>query len=188
MATKLIIAIDLGASLTKCFFRWVVDGEIATDGYRTFCSAAQRITRTRYELRTYADNSTSLVNFEDEYWGVGENAREAVTNVNLRMPKSRHAIAKVLGMVGQVVREHIDLSAKTELHIELGILLPLNEMVSAQELYSRLLHLLYGFGHNADSIEFALVEKILISPEGYGISKIAKRYPCGVMMLGHRDC
>ena len=101
MTTKLIITIDLGESLTKCFYHWVVDGAVDAAGYRTFCSAVQRITRTRYELRRYADNSTSLVNFDDEYWGVGENAREAVTNTNLRMPKSRHAIAKVLGLVGQ---------------------------------------------------------------------------------------
>ncbi|HEY9825365.1 MAG TPA: hypothetical protein V6D19_07950, partial [Stenomitos sp.] len=187
MATTLIIAIDLGASLTKCFYRWIVNDALATEGYRTYCSAVQRITRSRYELRTYADNSTSLVHFEGEYWGVGENAREAVTNTNLRMPKSRHAIAKILGMVGQIVREDVALSSKAELHIKLGILLPLNEMVNAQELSSRIVPLLYGFGHNADLIRFDLVHTVHISPEGYGISKVAKRYPCGVMMLGHKD-
>jgi hypothetical protein len=187
MATELIISVDIGASLIKCFYSWEVDGVLKTAGYRTLCSAAQRITSNHYALRTYADNSTSLVHFEDEYWGVGENAREAVTNTNLRMPKSRHAIAKVLGVVGQIVREYVDISSPPEMHIKLGILLPLNEMVNAKDLSERLISLLYGFGHNADNLGFKVVDNVLISPEGTGVSKIAKRYPSGVIMLGHRD-
>ena len=69
----------------------------------------------------------------------------------------------------------------------MGILLPLNEMVNAEELTNRFIELLYGFGHNADLIGFTRVNRVLISPEGSGIIQMAKRYPCGVMMMGHKD-
>jgi hypothetical protein len=187
MKTKLLIAIDLGASLTKCFYSCQRGDSFAIVGHKTFCSAAQRTTSTRYELKQYADDNTALVSFDDEYWAVGLNAREAVTNTNLRAPKFRHAIAKVLGLVGQILRENVPGDGKPELHIELGVLLPLNEMGDALELSNRLSSLLYEFGHNGRTVKCALVKSVHVSPEGYGVSRLAKRFPSGVMMFGHKD-
>ncbi len=187
MKTKFLIAVDLGASLTKCFYSVQRDGSAAAVRHKTFCSAAQRTTSTRYELRQYADDNTALVSFDDEYWAVGLNAREAVTNTNLRAPKFRHAIAKVLGLVGQIVRENLPDESKSEIHIELGVLLPLNEMGDALELSNRLGSLLYEFGHNAKQIQCDVVLNVHVSPEGYGISRLTKRFPSGVMMFGHKD-
>ena len=188
MTQKLIIAIDLGASLTKCFYGWLVDGLPVMMGYKTFCSAVQLISATQYEQRQNASDSTSLVEFDDEYWGVGENARQAVTNTNLQGLKFRDAIAKALALVGQVVRESVALDSKNELHIELGVLLPLNEMGNADELKTRLVRLLYeGFGHNGSVIRFKFVNRVHISPEGEGIRQLANRFPSEVLMFGHKD-
>jgi Actin like proteins N terminal domain len=188
MTKKLIIAIDLGASLTKCFYGWLIDGLLMMAGYKTFCSAVQLISATQYEQRQYASDSTSLVSFDDEYWGVGENARQAVTNTNLQGLKFRDAIAKALALVGQVVRESVVLDSTAELHIELGILLPLNEMGNEDELKARIVRLLYeGFGHNGNRIKFKFVNRVHVAPEGDGIRQIAKRFPAVFLMFGHKD-
>lgn len=187
MTTKLIIAIDLGASLTKCFYRFMMDGHSAKAQYKTFCSAVQPTTSTQYERKQYADSNTSLLLIDGEYWAAGENAREAVTNVNLRAPKCRDANAKILAVVGQVIAENVAVDSKGELQIELGVLLPLNEMGDAIELSNRLRALLYGFGHNGIQIGCTLCGGIHVSPEGYGISRMAKRFPSGVAMFGHKD-
>lgn len=187
MATKLIFAADLGASLSKCFYQFVEDGLPSVIKYMTFCSAVRPITTGQYEQGQYADNGTSLLSIDGEHWAAGENAREAVTNVNLRAPKSRDAIAKVLAVVGQAIAQNVPVESRAELHIELGVLLPLNEMGDAGELASRLRELLYGFGHNGQRIEFKRVNGVHVSPEGYGISRMAKRFPSGVVMFGHKD-
>jgi hypothetical protein len=186
MKTKLILAVDLGSSLWKYFFQFLVDGVPSVAKYGVFCSALQRITSSQYERNQYADKNTSLLLIDGVYWAAGENARDAVTSVNVRSPKCRDAIAKILAVVGQVISENVP-DSKPELHIELGVLLPLNEMGDAPELSSRLREELYRFGHNGKQIEFALVDGVHISPEGYGISRMAKQYPSGVAMFGHRD-
>lgn len=187
MKLKMLIAVDLGASMTKCVYRRQYDGASPVVQYRTFCSAVQRIISSRYELRHYADDNTSLLSFDNEYWAVGLNAREAVTNTNLRGTKFRYAAAKVLGVVGQVIRESGGAEPGTELHIELGILLPLNEMGNADDLSNRLSSLLYEFGHNGTQIKCSMVRCVHVSPEGYGISRLATRFPSGVAMFGHKD-
>ncbi|NJM77732.1 MAG: hypothetical protein HC852_20555 [Acaryochloridaceae cyanobacterium RU_4_10] len=125
---KLSIRLDLGASLTKSAYQWVMGSHASAPQYKTFCSAVQRITSTEYERGQYADNNTSLLSIGDEYWSAGENARDPVTNVNLRQPKCRNAIAKILAVVGQVIAENVPVDSQSELHIDLGVLLPLNEM------------------------------------------------------------
>jgi hypothetical protein len=188
MTKKLIIAIDLGASLTKCFYCWLIDGLLAMAGYKTFCSAVQLISATQYEQQQYASDSTSLISFDDEYWGVGENARQAVTNTNLQGLKFRDAIAKALALVGQIVRESVDLDSRPELLIELSILLPLNEMGNEDELKVRLIRLLYeGFGHNGNRIKFKFVHRVHVAPEGDGIRQVVKRFPAVFLMFGHKD-
>lgn len=187
MNRKLILAVDLGASLTKCFYLWVVKDKPGPAKHKTFCSAVRRITSAQYEQKQNADNNTSLLSIDGEYWAVGENAREAVTSVNLRVPKFRNAIAKVLAVVGQVIAENIDLESKAELYIELGVLLPFNEMGDASELSNRLRVMLYDFGHNGQQIKFTTVHDVRVSPEGYGVSRLAKRFPSGVAMFEHKD-
>lgn len=187
MIYKLLLTADLGASLTKCFYRWVTDHSPLPLKHKTCCSAVRRITSAQYELKQNADCNTSVLHIEDEFWAVGENARDAVTSVNLRIPKFRNALAKVLALVGQVITEQIPVDSSPELHIELGVLLPINEMGDALELSRRLRVLLYDFGHNGHQIRFKSVQAVHISPEGYGIRGLAKRFPSGVAMFGHRD-
>ncbi|NJM77731.1 MAG: hypothetical protein HC852_20550 [Acaryochloridaceae cyanobacterium RU_4_10] len=52
---------------------------------------------------------------------------------------------------------------------------------------SRLRDVLYGFGHNGKQLGCTLCEGVHISPEGYGISRMATRFPSVVLMFGHRD-
>lgn len=187
MSKKLVMAVDLGASLTKCLYQFVGDDLPLNIKYMTFCSAVRPATTSQYEQGQYADSGTSLLLIGDEYWCAGENARGAVTNVNLRAPKCRDAIAKVLAVVGQAIAQNVPDQFAAGLHIELGVLLPLNEMGDAGELTTRLREALYNFGHNGKPIGVKQVSRIHISPEGYGMSQLAQRFPSGVAMFGHKD-
>jgi hypothetical protein len=60
MAKKLTIACDLGASLTKVFYRLETNGQ-TIDQMRTFASAVQRTNQSRYLAGQYGDDNTSLV-------------------------------------------------------------------------------------------------------------------------------
>jgi hypothetical protein len=188
MKVKLILAVDLGSSLIKVFY-WLIfeDGRVM-EGLITFCSAVQRITASRYETRRYVDDNTCVVAFDGDYWMVGDAAQQEVSITNARAPKLRDAIAKVLAVVGQVLVQCTGDAELEELHLELGVLLPLDEMLSDRQLSERLSGALcHGFGHNGRKIECRLVKGVHISPEGYGISRTLKRYPSVVLVFGHRD-
>jgi Actin like proteins N terminal domain len=189
MKVKLILAVDLGSSLIKVFY-WLMfeDGRVL-EGLLTFCSAVGRITASRYETRRSVDDNTCVVVFDDNYWMVGDAAQEEVSVTNARAPKLRDAIAKVLAVLGQVLSRCVGDGEIEELHLDLGVLLPLDEMRSDQQLSERLRDLLCrdGFGHNGKTIKCDLLKGVHVSPEGYGVSRILKRYPSTVLVFGHRD-
>ncbi|MGB8699069.1 MAG: hypothetical protein WCD18_06610 [Thermosynechococcaceae cyanobacterium] len=187
MQTDLIVAINLGASLTKAFYRYRLNGESPVEGLMTMESAVQRTTASRYALRHYVDDSTSQLAFDGEHWTVGLNARHEATLISATAPKVQHAIAKSLAIVGRIVGSMAPISALKGAQLEVGVLLPLDEMRDAQELSERLGEFLHGFGFNGRQIEGLVVRQIHVSPEGYGICRCAARFPSGVLMFGHRD-
>ena len=186
MKQKLIIAVDLGASLTKVFYRLLREGAEPIDGLKTYYSAVQRITQSRYLAKQYADDNTSLVAYEGDYWMVGSAARQEVSFTNVRAPKQKHAIAKVLAVVGHLIDEHGG-EALDGIEIELGVLLPLDEMAGDPTLGNRLGELLFEFGHNGRQIKCAVTGEVSVSPEGYGYAQLADKQTAAVLMIGHRD-
>ncbi len=183
--SKLIVAIDLGVSLTKVFYRLYVEDALPIDEMKTVCSAVQRTTASRYINKEYADDNTALVAFDGNYWTVGIAAKQEVSITNIRTRKSRHAIAKVLSVVGQIADKHaLELEGMS---IELGVLLPIDEMKGQEELRLRLMELLYGFGYNGKQTGCLKVDGVRISPEGYGYAQLAQKFPAIVLMFGHRD-
>jgi hypothetical protein len=189
MKVKLILAVDLGSSLIKVFY-WLIfeDGRVL-EGLLTFCSAVQRITASRYESRRYVDDNTCVVTFDGDYWMVGDAAQSEVSITNARAPKLRDAISKVLAVLGQVLSRCVGDGENEELHLDLGVLLPLDEMRSDQQLRECLRDLLCrdGFGHNGRTVKCDLLKGVHVSPEAYGASRILKRYPSTVLALGFRD-
>lgn len=186
MKFKLIIAVDLGASLTKVFYRLVLDGAAPIDGLKTFYSAVQRITESRYLANQYADDNTALVSYDGDYWMVGSAARHEVAFTNVRAPKQKHAIAKVLAAVGQILHEHGG-EALDGIDVELGVLLPLDEMAGDPTLGNRLGDLLFEFGHNGRQVKCSVSEAVSVFPEGYGYVQLADKPTAAVLMIGHRD-
>jgi Actin like proteins N terminal domain len=183
---KLIIAADLGASLTKIFFRLLIEGCVPIDGLKTYYNAVQRITQSRYLAKQYADDNTSLVAYDGDYWMVGSAARHEVAFTNVRTPKQKHAIAKVLAAVGQILSEYGG-EALDGIDVELGVLLPLDEMAGDPTLGNRLGDLLFEFGHNGRQVKCAVSEGVSVFPEGYGYAQLADKPTSGVVMIGHRD-
>ncbi|MGB8698016.1 MAG: hypothetical protein WCD18_01245 [Thermosynechococcaceae cyanobacterium] len=187
MKTDLIVAIDLGASLTKSFYRYQVEGQVPLEGLLTSVSAVQRITASRYELRQYVDDNTSQIAFDGDYWTVGLNARHEATLISATAPKVRHAIAKVLAVVGHILMQMAVADELDGVSIEVGVLLPLDEMRDSVELSERLAEFLHDFGFNGLRRDGMVVRQIHVLPEGYGMSRYATRFPSGVLMFGHRD-
>ena len=185
MTSRLTLAIDLGASLTKTIYRLEVAGAAPVDHVQTFCSAVSRITPSHFQNKQYADDNTALVAFEDSYWMVGIAAQQTVTITNARTLKSRDAIAKILAVVGQIAFKH-DISLK-ELKLTLGVLLPLDETKGCENLELVISNHLYVFGFNGKETGCAEVNGPTISPEGYGYSQLAEEDKAIVLMFGHRD-
>jgi hypothetical protein len=182
---KLILAVDLGASLTKAFARLVIDG-VVQDLVKTFSSAVQRTNKTRYLAGHFADDNTSLLEINSDYWMVGVAAKQEVSFTNTRQGKNCQAVAKILSMVGQILSEYEELS-DGDVEIELGVLLPLDEVGGNLDLGDEITNHLYNFGHNGKPVTVGLVKKVIISPEGYGYALLAERRSVGILMFGHRD-
>jgi hypothetical protein len=108
----------------------------------------------------------------------------AVTNV--RAAKHTHAVAKILAAVGQVLSRYSPAN-RAGVEIELGILLPLDEVSGDLSLSDRISQHLYGFGHNGQRIQGVIVKAVAISPEGYGYALAASKSPAGILLFGHRD-
>lgn len=186
MKPKLIAAVDLGSSLTKVFFRLLLEGAAPIDGIKTYYSAVQRITQSRYLAKQYADDNTSLVAYDGDYWMVGSAARHEVSFTNVRAPKQKHAIAKVLAAVGQIISEYGGEELEG-IEVELGVLLPLDEMAGDPTLCNRLGELLFEFGHNGGQIKCSVSGEVLVVTEGYGYALLADKPSACVVMIGHRD-
>ncbi len=69
LKAKLIVALDLGASLTKGIYGYSIDGGMYREGAKTSCSVVRQLTRSKYEsILDLADSNSSLVGFGNSYW------------------------------------------------------------------------------------------------------------------------
>lgn len=187
LKAKLIIALDLGASLTKAFYGYSIDGGTYREGAKTSCSVVRTLTRSKYEsILDLADDNSTLVGFGDSYWLVGEAARRETLSLSATQSKRKTAIAKSLAIVGQLVSE-LNAQGVDEVYLTFGLLIPLDEFGDRQDLEQSLQKALWEFEFNGDTIKTVLSEKVHISPEGYGIAQTVNVGTAGVIIFGHRD-
>lgn len=187
MKARLFIVLDLGASLTKGFFGYSIDGGVYREGVKTFCSVVRTLTRSKYEsIHDIADSNSTLVGFGNSYWLVGEAARGETLSLSATQSKCKSAIAKSLAMVGQLVSE-LNAQLVDEVYLTFGLLLPLDEFGDRQELDQSLQKALWEFEYNGDTVKTVLSEKVHIYPEGYGIAQTVDVQTAGVIIFGHRD-
>jgi hypothetical protein len=188
MKADLVVGVDIGASLTKGPYSYAIEGVAkAQVGFKTACSMVRKLTKAKYAslLRTVDDNS-SLVVFDDSYWLVGNAARGETLKLSATQHKYETAIAKTLALVGQLMTE-IHQQGVDEVHVMVGILLPMDEWGDRFALEERLERALWEFEFNGVTLRTALLNGIHISPEGYGITRMIKAETGGVFIFGHRD-
>jgi len=168
LKAKVIIALDLGASLTKGVYWYSIDGGIYRQGVKTSCPVVRQLIQSKYKsLLDQADDNSSLVAFGDSYWLVGEAARGSTLTLSATQSKRKTAIAKTLAFVGQIVSE-LNGQGVDEVYLTFGLLIPLDEFGDRQELEQQLQAALWKFEYNGSTVKTVLSEKVQISPEGYG--------------------
>ena len=188
MKANLVIGVDVGASLTKCVYRYEIEGVSgAQEGFKTASSTVRKLTKAKYAslLKTVDDNS-SLIVFDDDYWLVGNAARSETLKLSATQNKCQTAIAKSLALVGQLMSEMAQWGVD-EVHILFGILLPIDEWGDRFELEKRLQQALWEFEFNGVTMRAAMLNGIHLSPEGYGITRLIQAETGGVFIFGHRD-
>lgn len=187
LKARLIIALDLGASLTKGVYSYAIDGGIYHEGVRTSCPIVRQLISSKYKtVLDQADENSSLVAFGDSYWLVGEAARGLTLSLSVTQSKRKTAIAKSLAFVGQLVRE-LKTQGVDEVYLTFGLMLPLDEFGDRQELEQQLQEALWKFEYNGVTLKTVLSEKVHVSPEGYGITQMVDTQTAGVIIFGHRD-
>lgn len=187
MKARLIVALDLGASLTKGTYGYSIDGGIYREGVKTSCPVVRQLVQSKYKSTLdQADDNSSLVAFADSYWLVGEAARGPTLTLSATQSKRKTAIAKSLAFVGQLVSE-LNAQGVDEVYLTFGLLLPLDEIGDRQELEQQLQAALWKFEYNGVTVKTVLSEKVHISPEGYGIAQAVDTDTAGVIIFGHRD-
>jgi len=187
LRARLIIALDLGVSLTKGVYGYAIDGGIRREGVKTSCPVVRQLIQSKYKsILDQADDNSSFVAFADSCWLVGEAARRPTLTISATQSKRKTAIAKSLAFVGQLVSE-LNSQGVDEVYLTFGLLLPLDECGDRQELAQQLQAALWKFEYNGVTIKTVLSEKVQISPEGYGIATAVDTETAGVIIFGHRD-
>lgn len=185
---ELILAVDVGASLTKAVYSYVTEGGIERkEGFKAACSAVRKLTKSTYaSLLKTADDNSSLVVFEDSYWLVGVAARGATLSLSATQTKAETAIVKSLAILGQLLLE-LRGRGFEDIHVTFGILLPIDEWGDNRTLSERLEKALWEFEFNGITLQPGGLKGIYISPEGYGVSRLIQVETGGVFIFGHRD-
>jgi len=187
LKARLMVASDLGVSLIKGVYRYVIDEGTSREGVKTLCPVVRQLVQSKYKsLLDRTDDNSSLVAFADSYWLVGEAARGPTLTLSPTESKRKTAIAKSLAFVGQLVNE-LNRLGVDEVYLTFGLLLPLDEFGDRQELEQQLQAALWKFEYNGVTVKTVLSEKVQISPEGYGIATAVATDTAGVIIFGHRD-
>ena len=126
------------------------------------------------------------VSGERVYWEVGELASsQGFLFVDER--KFETLLVKILALLGYLV----DLSArdKKQIRLNLGVLLPLDEIEDRALLASWLRKIIEGQGFlvNGKPIENINIDKINFRPEGSGIYRSFPNDKAGILVIGHSD-
>lgn len=196
----LTIVFDGGTSSSKVIAAYPAHDSKSVfedEGYYLIDSGVRQLTKQTYNDKlSHLDKNIalngSLVSFEDPkseqmvYWEIGESvSRKGLLFVSDR--KFETLIVKLLAFIGYLSQNY---SSKETIELNLGILLPLDEIEDRQTLGKWLRQIISepGFRVNGRSFGNISINKINVKPEGYGIYKNSQAQRVGVLMLGHSDC
>lgn len=149
----------------------------------------QELLEEKIEEETQISLNDSLISFIDPktskmvYWQISTAiARKGVLFLEDR--KFENLMVKVLAFMGYLAKNHY-----REIEINLGILLPLDEIDDRKDLAKWLRQIFEGDGFRIDSrkVNNVRIKRLNIKPEGYGIIKNASTQKTGIFIIGHND-
>ncbi len=196
--SEITVAFDAGTSGSKVIASYP-SGECPfnDEGYFLVEPSVRELTEATYhDLLEYVEEGialdSSLVSYlnpitgDRVYWQIGESAsRPGLLYVNER--KFETLLVKVLAFLGYLV--HASAKSKKQIRLNLGILLPLDEIEDRGLLGGWLRKIIEGQGFwvNGNLIKNISVDKIYCKAEGYGIYKSFPTNKAAILMMGHSD-
>lgn len=182
MTTKIILTVDLGASLTKAFCQIVEDGKVPIEECITQPSAVLRTTESLYEEMDHINSShSSILSYGGMYWQTGQVAETNLRQTNTDQHKHPEAIAKVLSIAGHAIAK-----AGNGCQMHLDLLLPKSEEPSFSKVKRDLASHLSKFQYGRQQLSCA-PKTVRVLPESAGIASMVRDYPVIILMFGHRD-
>jgi len=188
--------VDVGTSGTKsCFFGespeypfepieifFLVSPYVRQLTQSTYKDALEYMSDGQGGLESCLVSFTNPESGERVFWELGETAaRPGFLRVESR--KFEFCLAKVLGLLGYLVYQH--LKTTDLINLNLGVLLPLNELEDRHLLAQWLRRTINDFEINGVAIRNIKLATFDCKPEGYGLFRAysAER----VLLVGHRD-
>lgn len=196
---SITLAFDAGTSGSKVIASYPSSGKCVfnDENYFFIAPSVRHLTKQTYEdyleyLEGQVEINSSLVSYCDPstgkevYCQVGQSAsRPGMLWVQQR--KFENLLVKILALLGYLVKSRVKTSE--EVHLNLGVLLPLDEIEDRAILAKWLRKIIgeQGFCFNGYEIKNIVVKTINCKPEGYGIYKSNASAKVGILMIGHSD-
>lgn len=195
------IAFDCGTSGSKVLARYQRPRGFPKEEDRFYLidPSARKLSESRYKtlLELSKDGiggyDDCLISFFDPYrseqvfWQLGQSAAQQGA-LPVRDRKLERCVAKVLAFVGYLVT--IELKASQAVEIDLGVLLPFDE-IQDRQLLDELLHQVLGkeggFFFNGQFLSEVHLSSLGVKPEGYGIYKRYASDVTVVLVMGQSD-
>ena len=149
----------------------------------------QELLEEKIEESVQISLNDSLISFVDPktnkivYWQISTAiARKGILFLEDR--KFENLMVKILAFVGYLAKNY-----HREIEINLGILLPLDEIDDRRDLAKWLRQIFDGDGFriNNKKVNNMGIKRLNIKPEGYGIVKNSSTEKTGIFIIGHND-
>jgi hypothetical protein len=201
MKNKPTIAYDCGTSGSKVLTQYTRAKGLPPDEDRFYLidPFARKLSEPRYKslLKLSEDGNggidDSLISFFDPlcggqvFWQLGQSAAQQGA-LPVRDRKLERCAAKVLAFVGYLVS--IELKASDVVELNLGVLLPFDEIQDSHlltELFQQVLSGGGGFHFNGSFLNHVRIASLEIKPEGYGIYKRYASDTTNILVMGQSD-
>ncbi len=192
------VAFDAGTSGSKVIASYP-SGECPfnDENYFLVQPSVRQLTFTTYcDLLEYVEEGIGLdsvlvsylnpISGDRVYWEVGESAlKPGILFVNER--KFETIIVKVLAFLGYLIKQ--ECNSQEKIRLNLGILLPLDELEDRALLGEWLRKIIEGVGFSVNGNDFKniSIDGIYCKAEGYGIYKSNPSNKVGILIIGHSD-
>ncbi|MDJ0727673.1 MAG: ParM/StbA family protein [Prochloraceae cyanobacterium] len=201
---KLVITVDVGASLTKIIYRLWKNSKEWQQGQICMSPLSEKITHQK--LKDYLDfkgwvgmpspEDEAYISVDDQYYVVGELAKEFDAEDRTFERKYENALYKVLAAIA-VVLETNQIKNKKQIPIWVSVLLPWEEYNDRKRFTTQLLKYLGNYKFRGQSVKVKASQKtIMVMPEGGGIATAyclkkgaqhLKGKTVGIAMFGHQN-